>query len=280
MGSRIYDAPLQLVKCQLQHYTDCMNQICQPFKQVGIIDFIYLKFSQDDASFIDLSTNIAWTELFFKRFYQLEYLPYADLLTENLIKEKNMRFHLWSVDAENPFWQEAKTYFNLGNGIIIEIPAKDYKEQFYFIAHKDNAKINDFYLNDMVLLQKFIFYFKDKARKLIQSTEEKKFIFPKEYIEQANACNPSILESINKEFIFSITPERYHLFNAGQDIILSDREVTCMKYVVQGWNAQEIGKILKISPRTVEAHINHLKLKLDCYNLHDLIYLLTTQKII
>ncbi|MBA3723243.1 MAG: helix-turn-helix transcriptional regulator [Parachlamydiaceae bacterium] len=45
---------------------------------------------------------------------------------------------------------------------------------------------------------------------------------------------------------------------------LTKRETEVLKYVVLGYTAKKIGKILEISFRTVEAYINNLKIKLCC----------------
>ena len=55
--------------------------------------------------------------------------------------------------------------------------------------------------------------------------------------------------------------ERYFSVNAS---LFSKREQECIYYLFKGMTAKEIGKILKISFRTVQAHIDHIKCKLNC----------------
>jgi DNA-binding NarL/FixJ family response regulator len=47
---------------------------------------------------------------------------------------------------------------------------------------------------------------------------------------------------------------------------LTKRETEVLKYIVLGYTAKKIGQQLNISYRTVEAYIELLKLKLNCYS--------------
>ncbi len=52
---------------------------------------------------------------------------------------------------------------------------------------------------------------------------------------------------------------------------LSPREEECSYYLLQGLSAKEIGRIMKLSYRTVEAHLTNLKEKLECKKTSSLI---------
>ena len=52
---------------------------------------------------------------------------------------------------------------------------------------------------------------------------------------------------------------------------LTPRELECVFYTLRGRSSKRIAKILKISPRTVEEHINNVKLKFDCGSKDELI---------
>jgi DNA-binding NarL/FixJ family response regulator len=47
---------------------------------------------------------------------------------------------------------------------------------------------------------------------------------------------------------------------------ISNRQKQCLNYLAQGLSAKNIGKELNLSPRTVEAYIESLKLKFKCKN--------------
>lgn len=68
----------------------------------------------------------------------------------------------------------------------------------------------------------------------------------------------------NKQFFYAI--EDNHL-----EIRLSARELECIFFFLRGKTAKEIAKILKLSPRTIEKHIEHIKIKFKCVNRSQLI---------
>ena len=50
----------------------------------------------------------------------------------------------------------------------------------------------------------------------------------------------------------------------NNNLKLSKRQLECWFYLLRGKTAKEIGKILNVSFRTIEAHIEQLKFKFDC----------------
>lgn len=62
--------------------------------------------------------------------------------------------------------------------------------------------------------------------------------------------------------------------NSKNEIYLSPRELDCLEWYAKGKNSTEIAMILRISRRTVETHVQHIKEKLTCNNLFQMGYLL------
>jgi len=65
--------------------------------------------------------------------------------------------------------------------------------------------------------------------------------------------------------------KRYYLAGEIQGTYLTKREAQCVINLVQGKSAKEVGKILKLSPRTVEYYLEKIKRKLGCRNQTELI---------
>ncbi len=63
--------------------------------------------------------------------------------------------------------------------------------------------------------------------------------------------------------ITNLLPQRLHK--------LSRRELQCLFYLIQGHSAKSIAKHFNLSPRTIESHIENIKLKTDLLNKRDLI---------
>ncbi|MBK8042521.1 MAG: response regulator transcription factor [Haliscomenobacter sp.] len=68
----------------------------------------------------------------------------------------------------------------------------------------------------------------------------------------------------------------------GQELLaaLSEREVEVLKLVAQGLSSSEIGKLLFISPRTVDTHRNNLIQKLKVQGIAGLIHFAVRHKLI
>ena len=62
-----------------------------------------------------------------------------------------------------------------------------------------------------------------------------------------------------------------YTFNAPLLQSFTVRQKECVSHMVRGRTYKEIAKILNISPRTVETHIEHIKDKLGCYSRADII---------
>ncbi len=54
------------------------------------------------------------------------------------------------------------------------------------------------------------------------------------------------------------------LTQSGEAVKLTQREADCLNGLTIGQSAKQIGRTLSISPRTVEVHIENMKLKLGC----------------
>ncbi len=69
----------------------------------------------------------------------------------------------------------------------------------------------------------------------------------------------------------NISTASYILSGEHCPLLLSNRQQECLFLLVRGKTIKEIGRILKISPRTVEDHMNAIKSKMDCYTKSQLI---------
>ncbi|MBY0545329.1 MAG: helix-turn-helix transcriptional regulator, partial [Gammaproteobacteria bacterium] len=63
---------------------------------------------------------------------------------------------------------------------------------------------------------------------------------------------------------------RHYLGNS----YLTKREIECIKWSIHGKSAEEIAVIVNISRRTVETHLENIKIKFNCYNKFQLGYII------
>jgi len=72
------------------------------------------------------------------------------------------------------------------------------------------------------------------------------------------------LYHIDKKFFNNATPVSYILSQSHSPLNLTEKQEICLFYLIRGKSVKEIGQLLKLSPRTVESHIDAMKLKLYC----------------
>ncbi|HFR4758042.1 TPA: LuxR family transcriptional regulator, partial [Legionella pneumophila] len=109
-----------------------------------------------DSTVIRLSTDQKWTEHYFK-------MNYLETLTipESYLK-KTLNYYLWLTDDCPLMLQDAAINFDMANGISIAKINHDSIEYFCFASTRDNTSIvNNFYLNNLDVLEQYSLYFKD-----------------------------------------------------------------------------------------------------------------------
>jgi DNA-binding CsgD family transcriptional regulator len=254
---------IDLKKMPLVTESQSVKQICKPLKLFGITDFWFMR-GYPNGTFLDLGTHLPWATLFFENFYQLKY------------EKKDMEMHtffregmaLWDHNPENKIWQEGKE-FSLGHGISIAKHTNAYVDIYAFYTTQNNHKMNDFYINHLTILEKFILYFNEKAQSLIKKADNNRFIMPDKYREKSvkKVSDTALIQ----EFLIRIGKER-HSLNTVSYKPLTYKELECLAWLCMGKSSEEIALILNRSKRTIETHINNMKIKLNCTKATSLIY--------
>jgi len=241
------------------HYDEVV-QICAPLQYIGIDGFIYIKrFS--DGSFIDLSTKLEWSEYFLTRYLNEKYLN-SDIQDHMLISKG---VSLWELNPDNVIWQEGKQYFGYGNGVSICKDRGSYVDIFCFYTKASKQAANQFYINHMNILEKFSDYFLEKAVPIISKGSINKLWTPKSYLnvtKMSSSEKSFTSKSDLKKFLIKIDNGAVH--DTCNSVHLTKRELDCLRHLMEGKSGKQIGKLLNISPRTVETHLNRLKTKFNC----------------
>jgi DNA-binding CsgD family transcriptional regulator len=80
-----------------------------------------------------------------------------------------------------------------------------------------------------------------------------------------------LLDSISRYQKINEKQFCYILEDICSDTPLSERQTECLFFLLRGKTAKEIAKILNISPRTTECHLEEIKYKLNCATKSELI---------
>lgn len=153
---------------------------------------------------------------------------------------------------------------NVYHRMYINFNFPEYMEVFGFGLTKPTKNIIDHYMNHRSLLEKFCIYFRESAKNIVCAMKKNKiyFDYPKD---------PGYFKDLNfkadlsyTEFLKEIKLKNYHIQGNNIDCQLSEREFQCLLWSAKNKTAKEIGRILSLSPRTVEAYLVTLKNKMNC----------------
>lgn len=238
-----------------------MREICRPLRQhFNITSFVYAK-NFSNGTEIRLTNNPSWV----LHYYEHEY--YKQSAFEKHPSEIVPGFVLWSQLSNHHAVLNAAREFNIDHGITLVKKVPDAVEYYFFGTTCDNAHIVNFYLNNIDLLERFTFYFKEKGHKLIRQALANKIILPGKYqytspiVDEGNVC---LIDNNLRQRFTDATPINHVYINDEFQTGFTKRELDCITELLKGKTSKEISTILAISPRTVETHLENLKSKLHC----------------
>ncbi len=241
-----------------------MKEICTYLSiSFGIEHFSYIKCFSDSTHY-HLNTHGDWMEHVYRNFSRR-----YDVFFKT-IDAYSSGVHLWLSLSQQASFVDFKEHSGIDHGIVLIEKQDNYCEFYNFASTSDKPQIINFYLNNLDILWRHTFYFKDRASDLLKKAEEDRFILPK--------CTPAgpdeklIMPTYHIDEILKDTSiKRYYLNVMGKETYLTASEAKCCYYLINNKNIKTIASLYNLSPRTVENHINNIKQKLHCLTTADLI---------
>lgn len=162
-----------------RHYlleiTSDIRAICQPlFTLLGITDFYYLRYFDDNTCYV-LTTCERFFQYRLEKDYQFNPLIPKHMLQKNIIYMPNEN------DERDQIIQDYCQLFQMKHLLYLIERQEGYFDAFHFSTKTDNRDLPNAYLNKLDILEKFKFYFREKARKLIETARQHKIFVPKSY---------------------------------------------------------------------------------------------------
>lgn len=202
---------------------------------------------------------------------------YPDCLTHYLEQEYHMAdisaknaeldigpYLMWDLTTARGKTQEmlnSAAEFDYKHIFTIIKQRQNHTDYYHFGTHINSPAINQWYINNIDKLELFIDYFNNKLSMSKELHHAHEITFPVISPEQ---CQIEAIDDSTKlhntEFIKEITCD-----------YLSPRQYQCIELLIKGYSAKQIAIELDISYRTVEDHINSIKIKLQAQNKADLI---------
>jgi len=248
---------VQQAKDLSQHWQDTsliMHNVLMPLKRAHqITHFAYQRlYSNKEVVFFTTHPTIG--ELFIERkLYRLAFAGDINQYTNG--------YYLFNALPQNEIFDLVHEQ-GVHHGLIMIKKCLDYCELFYFGTLRENYWINNFYLNNIDLLENFISHFKETCAHIIQKGGNNRLLYPSPGRDEI-LCPPQLQKNFNSA---TQTCCSYRKNLSAYLSLITLREKECTFYLKQGLTCKEIARQMHISHRTVEKHIASLKSKLNCKN--------------
>jgi DNA-binding CsgD family transcriptional regulator len=240
-----------------------VDTICVPLRQLGITYFGHVRI-YDDGSRFDINNNSIFSEAYYYKSncYQL-YTPE----TNPRIFEDGFLFTSSGIIDQVKELYEISHAFSVGNLMLFMQKHSNHCDLWHFGASPNISGMINVYLNNLDVLKSFCFYFKEKGEHLIKQFEKNRIRMKKDQSIIANEVPKSLFDTFQarNQCLHALKIDRYHLGESYNHHHLTKREVECIRWCVKGKTADETSIILGISKRTVNAHLDNAKQKLNCY---------------
>lgn len=156
--------------------------------------------------------------------------------------------------------------FNI-NHLISRDERVENNEWEHFIIGSDlnDWSIVNTYLNNIDLLDKFVSYFRSRAKRFIEKACKNSFISGRP-MEKCNFSGIGSNHIITTQKLSIIPEPKYYQLTAfnSKKVLIPQAEMKCLIMLSQGRTAKEIANSSGVSPRTVENNISKAKFKLGC----------------
>lgn len=241
-------------------YVDAITALCSPLFEATKIKYFSHCVLKPNKGLIGVCTHAQFTELYFKKGYY-NYDIHA------LNDTQSSQYILWDLlplSGKTKDLDEDAKAMDMAHTFTIIKQIGETKECFHFSGNTANDSINGMYMQYAEFLENFILYYKEK----INANNELSQIY-QDYTKLDAIDSGYYLENANQTELVNPPSAGKFILDINQPG-LSKREISCLYWLSQGKTMDEIALILHISHRTVRAHIENAKDKLQCQTLFQL----------
>lgn len=239
-----------------------ISTLCKPLSLLNIPYFSHVHLdSQHRMSFF-----VNYPE--FTRYYLEQGYYHYDL--HQLKPASANQYFVWDLverKAQSRAMHEDFKAFGRAHTFTIIKAGEQGSDFFHFAAKAGDYFMNQRYLEILEALEHFIAYYRDKLsqdRALQQASQLKLSLSAEEggYLLRDSVVDPALAA------FYQSTPLRRHYVSNSD--YLTPGEIKCLNWLSQGKTLEETAVILSLSLRTVKAHVQSAKSKLNCNNLFQL----------
>jgi len=243
-----------------------IKQICQPLEIFKIHLFTYFKKCNDGGQ-IYLSSDPEWIH----DYYDLSLFQTSEY--ESLSSLRSTGLQLWPADSGLLVFQHGREYYNSNYGFTICHQQSDGYEFYFFSFSPENYPMLNICISNLDLIEQFILYFKEKAFSIIKECHPHRVFTQDNVSSQKIEINSHLSydsKDIRSKFMQAINANPLARWLNHYEP-LSKREHECLNLLLTAPTVNELSRILKISKRTAETHIERIKSKLQCKSKQELL---------
>lgn len=256
----------QMVRKHTVKEFNLIKKLCEPLKRYLDIQYFWYSHTNAEGGYFSIGSNVEMHEYYHatKLYIHSPFFHHPDLIQPGFYSYRGI---------PDPKFQETldscveKVNINLGMSLVM----KRGKELLRFGYASDRSKgpqFMDTIVNNLPLLKKFNTHFLSEIKPMMKSIQNDLVDLPSELGDDYTQP-PKGLGTIQTRFDKCSFLQDLGLLDSKAIRKLAKRELDCLKYLHLSF--REIGEILHISSRTVEAYLQSAKNKLNCSSKSELI---------
>lgn len=246
-----------------------MREFLGIIEHTGIVHFSHVRTYKDQSRCL-MTTHPDFSEIFIKeKFYQRVFCADPSLYKEGFVLLKNIGCN----DIE-----KALAQCQIGETATFVKPHEDYTDFWYFGANLEQKSMTEFYGANIDMLEKFIGYFKQRGKQLLNYIYDNQLIYPGK-LEDKSLLVSDKWDEIN------MSPKRQKFSTNYPDLVDDSKqlleiatqknftfaELRCAYHLRRGYTPKEIARKVNSSVRTIEKHLVQLKQKMGSRSLIHLV---------
>jgi len=206
-----------------------------------------------NGCYMDLTNDLEWKNIMVSNNFYKNYINiFLKPLSENQASKNSLHL-LWQTEPASPDPLIAKTKeYGIISHFNLMFIHNDHIENYGF-GSPDKIEYLNKILQNKAEVELFCLYLREKLYSHINSNSvalgfsEEKFLPP----------------PLKSKYSHSPIPDSFTFSCNSYHAKITRREVQCVSLIAQGYSQKEIGRILGISPRTVEFHLTQIRLKFN-----------------
>lgn len=253
--------------------------ICSPLQDLGIKDYYCFQSLKDGSTLLHVNRSDLAMEQFSTvtnegDFYtelieNTSYEPIITFVTGDIRRFDSKKDPILHMTWRHDFWNVLT---------VMKVKEDNTFQGWGFSMGRNFQDPLGFFAERMPLIKRFIAYFDIVGADLIDMSDKRKLIpFDQEFHFHKKRENAALVKT-SIEFLKKTSLKKLLLEYQGQPLEITKRQGQCLYFLALNFSTKEIGKVLDISPRTVEVFLQALKGKMKASSKRDLVNMVRDKK--